>query len=212
MSLYYQANEVKKKDKLKTWRKGQPGWKIGVPILTGVSILCVTLFIATFIIILKLLEESNPTDLPMSFKLFAGIIAFLVILIPGVIIQALWLRMIKKTAQPYEERRYEFIRFGDNELIIGYHNKYHKITNSMVECKLPYEKIKDIQLNEQYGKLQLVGNMEQTHYEDYSAGVITDRNVNSTGIISTLLYFDEEEKLLEELEKRVGFHIKHVTV
>ena len=154
MRLYYQANEVKKKNKLQTWRKGQTGWKVGFPILTSISILCVMIPIVFYYILVHLLEKASPEGVPVMTKFTIGIVSFLFLVISGVIIQAFWIRMFRKTAQPYEERKYEFIRFGDTELILGHHYKYHKITNSMVEYRLPYESIKDIELHKYYGKFK----------------------------------------------------------
>lgn len=207
MKTYYRVNEINKKNLLRLWRNGQAIWKIGSKILICITFFCFAVCVSIYgslTAIVSGLEQSSA----VSIEFIAVMLAALFALIAGAFIRYFFQKIHFKAMDPYYKLTNEYIFLKADKMIIASHNILSKEVGSVDEYSLPYDKIKEIQMNSFYRQLTIIGQIDKVYYTDYSAGIGRNLPSEKDGKIRLLLYYDNEEELLEELAARSRVQIK----
>jgi|LSQX01.2.fsa_nt_gb hypothetical protein len=205
MEHYFNVNSIKKREMVKKWRRGHIRWKFGFPVLLIASIICVGISIAVFIYV------SLNSDVELWISLMA---AFIFLMIPGIIIQALWLRLFRTTEDPFNTCGNEVVVICDDGFQNIFHRTSDKNEDSAVALQIPYENIIRLSVNDYYDVLWVRGLYEQLDYSNYAKGAVYERFDNREEdpeklAMCVMLYFDNSDKMLELLEQKSGLTIEH---
>lgn len=205
MGTYYRANKVIKKERIKEYRNESEIWKTRKPLLIAGIIICVLIFMIVFIYFVLHGDVKDKAYLPF----IAFCVAFLSTLIPGAVLQELWMKYWRKSASPYIDYANEYVFMGEDCMSFMFHDRNNKLTNSMTEYRIPYHTVKEIKLDFLNILTITADNVKMTQYSDYSSGIVTnEKTIKENAAVKIMLYFDEEEKFLNDLIYITGHAIE----